>query len=54
MKARGHKNMLGRCGTTMTRIGRFAIKIVGGAGIALMESTTEHTFLGIRRRALII
>jgi len=41
MKALGHKNMFGRCGMTMTRIGRFAIKIVVGAGIALMELTTE-------------
>jgi len=41
MKARGHKDMFGRCGTTTTRIGRFAIKSVGGAGIALMGLITE-------------
>lgn len=54
MKARGHKNMFGRCGTTTTRIGRFAIKIVGGADIALMELTTEslRAYLGSSRRAL--
>ena len=54
MKALGHTNILVWCGTTTTRIGRFAMKIVGGAGIALMGLITEYlrAYLSKLKRAL--